>query len=512
MKIRVFTLIMTIGIYLLIYACNQNKTNVKVEAPLFENMGGDHFEITTSSELAQRYFDQGLVLAYGLNHAEALRSFEEAIRLDSECAMCNWGIAYILGPNINSKMDETLLNQANSAVQKAVSLIDKVSAKEKAMIWAMTKRYPELPIDDMSAHNSEYARALGKIYEEYSKNDDIGCLYAEALMNEHPWNFWKKNGEPESWTPKILTILEGILEYSPYHSGANHYYIHAVEASTNPSRALPSANRLRDLVPDAGHLVHMPSHIYIRTGDYHQGTIANEKAVKADSTYIENCKAQGIYPLAYFPHNYHFMAATAALEGRGEKAIDAAFKVAAHVDQKLMREPGWGTLQHYYTIPYFVLVKFAQWEKIVQLPKPEEDLKYPLAIWHYAQGMAALSADNLDNGKQHLTSINEIEADSSIYEIEIWELNSVGSVVNMAALILEGEIETKMQHYDEAIEKLNQALAIEESLTYTEPPDWFFSIRHALGAIYMEAGKYNEAESTYKEDLKMFPDLSLIHI
>lgn len=491
---------------MLIYSCTQNKEKVELEAPLFEQMGDNHFKISTSSKLAQQFFDQGLVLAYGLNHAEALRSFEEAARLDPNCAMCYWGISYVLGPNINASMDKELLQQAVDAIHKAVSLIDGCTNKEKGMIWAMTKRYPEDETNDLTLYNSAYANAMKQIYNEHTSDPDVGCLYAEALMNEHPWNFWTKDGEPQAWTPNILKVLETILEKDPKHPGANHYYIHAIEASPFPEKGLKSANALRDLVPDAGHLLHMPSHIYIRTGNYHEGSLANERAARADSLYIANCKAQGVYPLAYYPHNYHFLAATATLEGRGAQAIKAAYQVAANTDTRLMAQPGWGTLQHYSTIPYFVLVKFGQWDKILGISKPDESLKYPLAIWHYAQGMAHLGKNDIKAGQRELSRIQEIEKDSSIYDIQIWDLNSVGAVVNMASLVLEGEIASSVGDHILAKKKLQEALDIEGTLTYTEPPDWFFSIRHALGAILMEGQWFTEAEKVYLDDLKLFPN------
>lgn len=504
MTLRKLSLSFTILMYLAMYACTQEKKQPEFEAPLFDNLGGNHFAITTSNKWSQRFFDQGLILTYGLNHAEAMRSFKEAARLDDNCAMCYWGMAYVLGPNINSAMDSSLVEEANAYIEKAKVHLQGITDYEQQMIQALDDRYPKATDQSLAMCYENFANGMREVYINFPENNDISTLCAEALMDLHPWDYWDTtDGTPKEWTIEILEILERTLAANPNHPGANHYYIHATEASKNPGRAIEAANTLTDLVPGAGHLVHMPAHIYIRTGDYHAGSVAGELSVKADSLYITNCKAQGIYPLAYYPHNYHFLAATATLEGRGEKAIEAAFKVAQNADAQLMYQPEWATLQHYYIIPYYILVKFGQWEKILTLP--ESDLLYPRAIRHYARGMAYLGMNNLEASIKELKKLELINGKEELSQISIWELNTVDHLVKIATLVLEAEIENKQGQYTSVVDKLKQAISIEDQLNYNEPPDWFFSVRHILGAIYIENGQFELAETTYLEDLEIYP-------
>ncbi len=281
-------------------------------------------------------------------------------------------------------------------------------------------------------------------------------------------------------------------------------YIHAVEASNSPERAMASADLLQDLVPAAGHLVHMPSHIYIRTGMYHEGSVANQKAMVADSIYISNCNAQGLVPILYYPHNIHFLAATAALEGRGDISINASFQLASKVDKEMMKLPEWPFLQHFFSIPYFILVKFAEWDRILEMPL--EDVPYPKAILHYARGMAYANQGELDMAQAELGSIQQIRADSVLNDMMIWEINYVTDIVDITTLVLRAEIDSKLGRYDEAIFSLQQAVLIEDQLNYMEPPDWFFSVRHTLGNTLLQAGRYAEAEVVYGEDLHNLPE------
>ncbi|SMD37852.1 hypothetical protein SAMN04488029_3490 [Reichenbachiella faecimaris] len=497
-------LILNIFLGLTLLSCSQTEKAPKFEAPLFDNLGDNHLKITTSNIWSQKFFDQGLTLTYGLNHAEAMRSFKEAARLDKECAMCYWGMAYVLGPNINSAMDSTQVEEANTYIAQAKQYADQVSPYEQQLIQAIDKRYPKNKAQTLAACYEEFAQAMKSTYLNFKDNHDIATLCAEALMDLHPWDYWNtENGEPKVWTTEILDILESTLASAPKHPGANHYYIHAIEASKNPERAIEAANTLTDLVPGAGHLVHMPAHIYIRTGNYHEGSMAGELSVLADSLYITNCKAQGIYPLAYYPHNYHFLAATATLEGRGQLAIASAFKVAQNADAQLMYQPEWATLQHYYIIPYYILVKFGQWEKILQLP--ETDLAYPKAIRHYARGMAYLATDRLEESINELQALKLISTKEELKQISIWELNTVDHLAKIASLILEAEIDNELGNVELSINKLKQAVAIEDRLNYNEPPDWFFSVRHILGAVYLENKNFELAEETYLEDLAIYP-------
>ncbi|MEO1652442.1 MAG: hypothetical protein AAFU64_02760, partial [Bacteroidota bacterium] len=318
------------------------------KAPLIGGLDVLDFQITTKDSLVQGYFNQGLVLAYGFNHAEAARSFYYARKLDPDCAMAYWGYAYVLGPNYNAGMEPDNYERAYEAVQKALRLVEEGQYPEKEgdLIRALAKRYQAQAPEDRSNLDQAYAQALGDLFKKYPEDADIATMYAEALMDMHPWDLYDKQGKAKAWTPEILKTLDRALEINPQHCGAHHLYIHAVEASNQPEKALKSAQVFdEDLVPGAGHLIHMPSHVYIRTGDYHKGTVSNIRAVKVDSLYVTTCHAQGAYPLAYFPHNYHFMAATATLEGNSQWAILAANKVASQSNVQLMKEPGWGTIQ-----------------------------------------------------------------------------------------------------------------------------------------------------------------------
>jgi len=477
-----------------------------LQAPLFDNLGDYKIEITTNSELSQQLFNQGINLTYGFNHNEAARAFREAARLDSTCAMCYWGNAYVLGPNYNAGMEEDVEQEAYEASHKALALTGNAKPWEKALIEAMAARYNYDKTRDRAVLDQDYAQTMKKAYTQFPENDDITAIYAESLMNLHPWDLYTRAGEAKPWTPEIVALLEKVISRSPNHPGANHFYIHAVEASDNPDKGLEAASTLTDLVPGSGHLVHMPSHIYIRTGHYHEGTEVNIRASLADSLYIVNCNAQGAYPLVYYPHNLHFLAACAALEGRGEMAINAAFRVAANSDTTLMREPGLETLQHYTIIPYYVMAKFAQWDEILNLPKPDGDLIYPLAIWHYARGMAFSAKGDVQQAKKALAAIKEIKQNPKLPQITIWDLNSVDNLVIIASNILEAELMVKEGNFEPAIALLKEAVAIEDGLTYNEPPDWFFSVRHSLGAALLRAGRFAEAEKVYEEDLDFYPE------
>jgi tetratricopeptide (TPR) repeat protein len=476
------------------------------QAPLFEGLGDWRFPVTTENELAQRYFDQGLALAYAFNHAEAARSFYYAAKLDPQCAMAHWGFAYVLGPNYNAGMEPDHYERAYAAAQRALKLAPKASPKEQALIRAMAQRYVEKPVDDRSTLDQAYAQAMKQAYEQFPEDGDVATLYAEALMDLHPWDLWEADGQPKPWTPEIVAVLEQIIAAHPRHPGAHHLYIHAVEASRNPHRGLPSAKLFDEgLVPGAGHLVHMPSHIYIRTGDYHLGTLANINAAKIDSLYVTACHAQGAYPLAYYPHVYHFMAGTATLEGNSHWALYAARKVAEHADPQVMREPGWGTIQHYYTIPYYVYVKFGKWDDILAMPPEAADLKYPQAVRHYARGMAFLGKKDLAQAKLELSALKKMASDERLQEITIWDINAVHTLLQIAQRVLEAEILASERDFASSIRLLQEAIVIEDGLHYNEPPDWFFSVRHHLGAVQIEAGQYQDAIRTFETDLELLP-------
>jgi tetratricopeptide (TPR) repeat protein len=475
-------------------------------APLFDNLGNYHHPISTSSELAQRYFDQGLILAYGFNHAEAARSFREAARLDPNCAICYWGVALVLGPNINAAMEAEAVPEAWQALQKAQELSENASEKERAYIQALTKRYSSQPVENQKANDIAYAKAMREVQRRYPDDLDAATLFAEALMDTMPWQYWTKDGEPKPETGELLATLESVLKRNPDHPGANHMYIHAVEASPNPDRGIASADRLRNLVPGAGHLVHMPSHIYIRVGRYHDAVLANQRAIEADQDYITQCHAQGLYPLGYMPHNHHFLLASAAIAGESELAIQAAHHTAAMADQKMMREPGYGTLQHYYSIPLYTLAKFGKWDEILAEPAPAEDLKYPTGVWHYARGLAFTAKGQPQEAAQELAQLKAIAADPSLEKVTIWDINTSSSLLNIASEVLAGELAAKQGDYENAIAYLETAVSLEDNLNYDEPPPWLSPVRESLGAVLLEAGRAAEAERVYREDLKRFPE------
>tara|TARA_R110000751_G_scaffold305563_1_gene422172 strand:- start:184 stop:1914 length:1731 start_codon:yes stop_codon:yes gene_type:complete len=476
-------------------------------APLIDGLDVMEFPVTTNDRLAQKYINQGMVLAYGFNHAEAARSFYYAAKLDPDCAMAYWGFAYVLGPNYNAGMEPDNYQRAYDAVQKAKELASKnASQKEKDLINALSKRYVQFPVEDRSELDLEYSNALREVYNKYSYDSDVAALYAESIMDMFPFDLWDENGNPRERTNEIVQVVNKALEIDPKHPGAHHFKIHMLEASSHPDGALESAKIFDEgLVPGAGHLIHMPSHVYIRTGDYHKGTLANLRAVVVDSNYVAACNAQGAYPIAYFPHNYHFLAATAALEGNSSLALNASYNVAKHSSTTLMKEPGWGTLQHFYTIPFYISVKFGKWEEILELENEVPSLKYPAAILNYARGLAFLSLGEMEKAKKELYSLETFAKDESLKEITIWDINTVSVLVQIARNVLKAEILAKEFKYSESISLLREAIEIEDGLNYNEPPDWFFSVRHHLGAIQIEAGLYNDAVSTYKEDLLRLP-------
>lgn len=475
------------------------------KAPLFDGLDAINYPVETDNPEAQKYFNQGLLLAFGFNHAEAARSFYYATKLDPECAMCYWGYAYVLGPNYNAGMEDDNYQRAYEAIQKAKKA-GSTSQKEMALIHAMEKRYAAEPVEDRSSLDEAYTKAMKEVHQKYPDDENIAAIYAESIMNQHPWDLFDKQGNPKKWTPEIIGLLENILEKNPRHPGANHFYIHAVEASNTPERANASAKAFDEgLVSGSGHLVHMPSHVYIRTGEYHKGTLANIRAVEADSIYVTQCHAQGAYPLAYYPHNYHFLAATATLEGNSEWAMIAANKLSQYVHPDLMQEPGWGTLQHYYSIPLYVQVKLGQWDKLINSEFKTYNLPYLQAVKHYAKGMAFMANNDLKAAKEHLSKLEELAKDKSLEEVTIWDINSVSTLMQIASRVLKAEILANEEKHNESIALLKEAVEIEDSLNYDEPPDWFFSVRHHLGAVQIEAGKYQNAIATYEQDLKKLP-------
>lgn len=490
-----------------IVSCNETSESETLfpdqSAPLFEGMGDHHFEVSLQDTLAARYFDQAMILAYGFNHKEAERSFRQVTELEPSHPMGWWGVALVQGPNLNLPMQPDAIPIAWEAIEKAQELKENGTEREQHYIDALAKRYAENPPEDRLPLDSAYAVAMGEVSEKYPDDLDAKALYAEAMMDLHPWDFWSKSGDAQPWTPPILQTLEEVIQKNPDHPMANHLYIHATEASANPEKALPSANRLSTAVPGAGHLVHMPAHTYIRVGMYHEGTRANERAVESDNEYVAQCHQQGMYPLGYIPHNHHFLWATATLEGRKELSLKAAQNTHERVDTLMMREPGMGLLQHYWTIPMYANVRFGQWDELLSYPEPTMDLLYPRGVWHYARGMAFVAKDQPKKASDELKALNVIAANDSLKEVVI--MNNAHDLMKIASRILEGEIAAHQKQYDKAIALLREAISVEDELLYNEPPDWFFPARHNLGAVLLDVGKIAEAEQVYRADLKEFP-------
>lgn len=501
-----FKLFSTIFVILIVTAAMQADEKQPGPPILMQGMGTYHHKITTSSEQAQKFFDQGLTLAYAFNHAEAERSFREAARLDPNCAMCYWGISLVLGPNINMQMDKESVPPAYVALNKAKELMKNASAKEQDYITALATRYGPSPVQDRTKFNEAYADAMREVAKKYPDDLDAATLFAEAMMDIHPWDYYnKETREPQPWTPEIVSTLESVMKKNPNHPGANHFYIHAVEASNHPERGLPMAERLSTLVPAAGHLVHMPAHIYIRTGDYKKASETNEHAIQSDNSYLSGCHAPGAYSMVYVPHNHHFLSASATLEGRSKVALDSANAVRSKVDPQMMRQEGMAVLQHFYMVPTFVMIRFGMWDDILKSPAPDKDLIYPSGIWHYARGLALVRTGKIDDAKKELEQVQSVAANPALEKMLLMDLHKTTDLMQIQVEHLTGEIAAASKDYSSAISHLQKAVQIEDNLTYDEPPVWPNPMRHYLGAVLLDAKRSAEAEKVYREELTKFP-------
>lgn len=472
--------------------------------PLFDNLGTHHYAITTSVPLAQRYFDQGLRLYYGFNHAEAIRAFEEATRQDPDCAMCYWGIALAHGPNINAPMAREAALAAHGAVQKAIARQAKASETERALIGALAARYAADPPEDRSSLDAAYARELGEVVRRYPKDLEAATLYAEALMDLSPWSYWTQDGQPKPDTPKILEQLERVIAANPNHPGANHFYIHAVEA-VQPERAVAAAERLAALMPGAGHIVHMPGHIYVRVGRYLDAVKANEHAVHADETYIRDHRpGPGMYTAGYYPHNYDFMAFAASMIGRSAQAIGAAEKLLEIAPKDLLREPGMTFLQHHQTRHLQYKVRFSRWDDVLAAPAPADDLPHARAMWQYARGRALAARGKVQEAEAALEGVRATARDPKIAALRL-EFNTSGAILGIASEVLAGYVAAAKDDVATAVTHLRAAARLEDALTYGEPPDWSVPVRQELGMVLLRADRAAEAETAFREDLKRFP-------
>ncbi|MEQ8767677.1 MAG: tetratricopeptide repeat protein [Planctomycetota bacterium] len=472
-------------------------------AVVFDDLGTFRRSITTDSLEAQRWFDQGLNLIYGFNHEEAIRSFEEALRWDPDCAMAYWGQSLASGPNINNAEMEAAANQrAFEAIEKALALRERVSPIERALIEAVAERYEATLPEDRAPLDRAYADAMRKVHGQFPGDTDVTTLYAEALMDLRPWDLWTPEGLMQPGTDEIIALLESVLEVQPNHPGANHYYIHTMEASPMPEKALAAADRLRDLVPDAGHLVHMPAHIYQRVGRYQDAVLANQKAVAADNRYMARTKEDGFYAL-YRAHNYHFLAWSAMFEGRSGIALEAARDLVASIPIETV-EAFPDFLDGFMAAPLHVLVRFGRWDDLLLEPQPKSTLPVTTAFWHYARGVAyAVPGDVL-----------KAEAELAAFEAALEDVpgsarignNSAKSVLAIARAMLHGELLFRKGDLDEAFERIEEAVRLDDLLRYDEPWGWMQPARHSLGALLVQAERYEDAIPVYREDLRKNPE------
>ena len=471
--------------------------------PLYDNLGTYHMAVTTGSPVAQRYFDQGLRLTYAFNHDEAVKSYREGIREDSACAMCWWGIAYALGPNINLPMDTAAVAPAWEALTQARRYAGWTTPRERAYIEALTKRYSPDPAANRAALDSAWAKAIGQVSRKYPKDDDAATLYAEALMDLRPWNYWNNAGKPRApSTLETVAVLEGIVKRRLDHPGACHLYIHAVEASNFAERAVPCAERLGSLEPGAGHLVHMPTHIYVRLGRWEEAVEHNANAVHVDQEYVAARHPTGVYPMGYVPHNYHVMWEALNMMGRSQEALVTARTIAEKVPVGTVRMIP--QLEVYSPVVLFTLARFSRWDDVLKEPAPPQDLKYTTGIWHYARGLAYAAKGGPDSAAAERDRVAAIAA--AIPPEMAANLNSERTLLQIAERHLAADIAAREQHTDEAIKAFRQGIALEDELTYDEPSAWPLPLRQQLGSVLLAAGRPKEAETEYREDLVRYPN------
>jgi tetratricopeptide (TPR) repeat protein len=475
-----------------------------VAPPLWDKLGKLHFAVSTKHPLAQRYFDQGLKLAYAFNHAEAARAFRQAQILDPACALCHWGEALVLGPNINAPMDEAANATALAALAQAQTLAPKASARERALIAALAQRYSSDPKAERSALDAAYAAAMAKLAARYPRDADIALLYVEALMDLSPWDYWEAAGaRPKGRTAEIVALLENVLRRQPDHPGAIHFYIHMVEASSDPGRALPYADRLGSLMPGAGHLVHMPFHIYYRVGQYKDAVRANQRAVAADEAYIAQARPAGIYPLAYYPHNIHSLMTSAQMAGDGASAIAAAEKLARVVSVDAGRSIAW--VQPILVAPYFAHAQFSPPDTTLALPDPGDDFPYVKAMWHYARGVAHAWRGEHAAARAEADAMRQL-AQGSDFSALVDNGVPAPDVIELARHVVLGRIAQSSGDWAQARAEFEQAMALEDKLAYSEPPYWYYPVRQSLGAVLLAAGEADEAATVFRQSLLRAPN------
>ncbi|HET9358797.1 MAG TPA: alpha/beta hydrolase [Vicinamibacterales bacterium] len=471
-------------------------------APELTGLGTLHVPVTTGVPRAQRFFDQGMRLLYAFNHAEAIRAFREAARLDPRLAMAHWGHALALGPNLNAPMTEENRRQAYAAIGRAQRLASSATPRERALVDALAARYAPDGKGNRAVLDRAYAAAMRKAAERFPDDPDVLTLYADAQMNTMPWDYWTKGGLAKPETQWTLDVLERVITRQPDHVGALHYHIHLLEASATPQRAEASADRLGSLMPSAGHMVHMPAHIYIRVGRYADAAEANVRAIAADEDYLAQCQVQGLYPISYYPHNLHFLWAAATLEGRRAVALDAARKVAAKVPHHHAGALSWTA--DFPVTPMLAYARFGLWQDALTEPKPPANEPYAVGIWHYSRGLAFAARAQLDRAVGELAALKAITK----HEAFATTLKDLPLLTNLqiAARIVDGELTMRRGDAASAIALLKEAVEIEDGIPYNEPPVWHHPSRQVLGALLLEAGRAAEAEAVYREDLARFPE------
>lgn len=471
-------------------------------APSLAGLGDHHFEVSTDIPESQAFFDQGLRLTYAFNHSEALRAFKEAARLDPDNAMAYWGWALVLGPNLNLPMVPDVVPQAWQAIQEAVERAPQVSDKEQALIEALNQRYTDDPEADRAPLDAAYAKALAGAFDDYPNDADIATLYGAALMNTSPWDYWNLDGSPKGPTPSAVEALSRAVELDPRHPGALHYWIHLMEPR-HPERAEDAADTLRGLMPSAGHLVHMPSHIYMRLGRYADSYEANAKAVEADEDYIAQCNAQGLYPLGYYPHNEHFLTWAAMFQGRSEAALEAA-RATAHG----MEEDGmvWSLHETFRAQPLYTFARFGMWDAVLEEPAPAADLLFLNGVWRYTRSLARTHRSELWKARRELGHLEQLQREVAAHQAYSVGFASAGRLLRIATEVAAGELAAARGKTVRALAHLETAGRLEDGLLYNEPPDWYFPVRHLLGAVLLEAGRPAEAEVVYAADLARNPE------
>lgn len=467
-------------------------------APRLLNLGSHTFPVSTRNPLAQQYINQGLNLAYAFNHAEARRAFRESARLEPDLAMAYWGQALVLGPNINAMMEPNEEPQALEIVQKAKSLMANASPKEQALINALEKRYSG-QTEHREANDRAYAQAMREVLQRFPHDEDVAMLYVESMMDLRPWGYWMLDGQPYEGTAEIVALTEEVLRRNPKHPGALHMYIHLIEPTSTPERAEQAADTLLTLMPAAGHLIHMSSHIYQRVGRYADSIKSNQLAIAADENYIAQCQAQGLYPMVYYPHNIHFLWFAATLDGQSKLAISAAQETASKISDEVLETIPLTAI--FRVTPYWALARFGYWQEILAAPEPPATNLFLTGSWHYVRGLAFVATEQLQQAEKELEALRKIMKDPSL-DSPLLSKNTTKTVLSAAPEVLAGEIAAAHGKFDQAIAHLEKAVRLDDALVYTEPAEFHLPPRLALGAVLLESGRPNEAETVYWEDLR----------